>query len=339
VLVWDARESPAQSSIIALGEIERLSWIGARWRRFSQPDIGLPALTGIVIALFTWFNKRKERREADAKQELENKEKTEKEERERKEKQVAEERDRKEKKEAEERDQHQRTWDLMLPQAYHLALRYYIPMANATLTAGVYLAACRGTPQPSEQELLASFFGLAQMQWQRLRMKQRSGGYHFKSRTAEALVEMLFQKHRAHFHMTAERYVILTKFLKPFNSKYEIVDFEADRHAWDDSQRQFWQEFQQWVPSDDCKNDLVALGALQKLLTYESNRPFLNWYQEQPPAKLDPEERSLLESLSMDQLPDDSATPGRVAAYLNEVMAGVKPKPTDSALGSATTGP
>ncbi len=328
VLLWDARESPAQSAVISLGEIERLSWIGALWRRLSQPDIGLPALTGIMIALFTWFTKRKEKREANAKQEQENKEKTEREDRERK-----------EKREAEERDQHQRTWDLMLPQAYHLSLRYYIPMANATLTAGIYLAACRGTPQPSEQELLAGLFGLAQMQWQRLRMKQRSGGYHFKSRTAEALVEMLFQKHRYYFHMTAERYVTLTKFLKPFHSQYEIVDFEADRIAWDDSQKQFWQEFQQWVPGDDCKNDLIALGALQKLLTYESNRPFLNWYQEQPPAKLETHERALLESLSMDQLPDDSATPERVSAYLKEVIAGVKQKSPDSVHGPVPAGP
>ena len=107
VLLWDAKDSPAQSSVIALGEIERLSWLGAWWRRLSQPDIGLPALAAIVLAFFTWLGKRKEKREADAKKAHEDKEKIEK-----------EARDRKDKAEAEERDQYQRTWDLMLSQAY-----------------------------------------------------------------------------------------------------------------------------------------------------------------------------------------------------------------------------
>src|SRR5262249_37561495 len=113
---------------------------------------------------------------------------------------------------------------------------------------------------------------------------------------------------------------------KTFHSGVEIVDFQADRVFWDESQEQFWQDFVKWVATDDCKNDLIVLDAMQKLLTYESNRPFLNWYGEQPPAKLLKAGRDLLESLSFPELPDDSAAPVRVKAYLDEITSGIRPK-------------
>jgi uncharacterized repeat protein (TIGR01451 family) len=310
VLIWDSALRPSQSAVVQLGEVERLSWYAATWRWFSQLDVGLPTLTAMLIALYGWFNKRKDERQAKAKEALAQREASEKEKRERK-----------EHLDAERRDQYQQTWNLMLPQANRLSLKYYIPTANATLTAIYHLSACREANGATDENLLAGLFGLVQMQWHRLRMKRAIGGYYFKSRTAEAVMEGLFQKHRKFFEVESpKRYIVLTKFVKPFQRRYELGDFQVDRASWDADQEQFWSEFCHWVPSDNCKNDLVAMSAMYNTLWYESNRPFLNWYQEQPPVVLTREELDMIGAVA-------AGTP-RLAEYLNEISIGVPATPS-----------
>jgi hypothetical protein len=55
---------------------------------------------------------------------------------------------------------------------------------------------------------------------------------------------------------------------------------------------------------------------MNKVLWYESNRPFLNWYQEQPPVVLTPKERDEIEAAGADLSKDDPGMPARVAEYL-----------------------
>ncbi len=302
VLVWDSDTRPAQSSVVALGEIERLSWYTATWRWLAQLDVGLPTLTAILVGLYGLIRKRKEKREAAAKEAL----------------------SKKEAKEKEEREQYQQTWNLMLPQANKFSLKYYIPSANAIVTAIYHLNECRKNQGATDENLLAALFDLVQFQWQRLRMKGVIGGYYFKSRTAEAVAEGLFQKHRAFFEVTsASRFLVLTKFVKPFTTQYQIDDFRSAQASWDDEQKTFWKDFVAWVQSDNCLRDIEAMGAMAKVMWYESNRPFLNWYQEQPPVTLTKEERELIEAVGDELGKDgsDSAQKGR--NYITEITTDI----------------
>ena len=65
------------------------------------------------------------------------------------------------------------------------------------------------------------------------------------------------------------------------------------------------------------------------MLWYESNRPFLNWYQEQPPVVLTQRERAEIEDIGVALTSEDANMPQRVADYVEEIMTGVpaKPKP------------
>jgi hypothetical protein len=155
-------------------------------------------------------------------------------------------------------------------------------------------------------------------------MKRAIGGYYFKSRTAEAVMEGLFQKHRTFFEVaTPDRLVVLTKFVKPLRGSYELGDFRADRTQWDAEQRQFWKDFVAWVPGDHCREDLNVLSAMNKVLSYESNRPFLNWYQEQPPVVLTPKEADMIDAVGAELAKDDASAPLRVEKYKTEITTGI----------------
>jgi len=295
VLVWDSDTRPGQSSVVQLGEIERLSWYAATWRWLAQLniglDIGLPTLTAVLVGLYGFLKRRKEKREAAAK---------------------------------EAQEKYQQTWNLMLPQANRFSLQYYIPTANSIVTGIYNLTACRKENGATDENLLAAFFDLVQIQWHRLRMKRAIGGYYFKSRTAETVMEGLFQKHRTFFEVaTPDRLVVLTKFVKPLRRSYELGDFRADRTQWDAEQKKFWKEFVSWVPGDNCREDLKVLGAMGKVLWYESNRPFFNWYQEQPPVVLTSDEGDMIDAVGADLLKDDTSMPLRVTSYKTEITTGI----------------
>jgi uncharacterized repeat protein (TIGR01451 family) len=278
VVTWDSPGHPEQSAAVQLGEIERLSWWEALWKWLTQLDVGLPTLTAILVGLYGIVKKRREDAAAKLKEERESEESLAKAEKERAEKLAAE-----------HREQHQETWNLMLPQANRFSLRYYIPTANAVVTFAWHVKSCRDklgltddtlatAGGPTENDYLSALFDVVQLQWHRLRMKRKIGGYYFKSRTAESVTEDLFQKHRINFEVTSpERFVVLTRFVKPFNPDYEIGNFIADSASWDVDQKKFYSDFKDWVRDEKCKDDLDVLGAMWKVLWYESNRPFLNW--------------------------------------------------------------
>jgi len=344
-LGWKAQkqseQEPEQSGVAQLGEIERLSWWSAAWQWLTRLDIGLPTLTAMLVALFTWWQKRKEAREADEKTE----------------------RERKDKVEAERRERYQQTWNLMLNQANHFSLRYYIPSGNAIITAIHYIGVCQqklgvvkqgaagaagqgvagvqqqliagatpnsapaGTnPAPNEDDYLAAFFPLIQIQWLRLYMKRNIGGYYFKDRTAEQVCEGLFQAHRGAFDVrSAERQLTLMKFCKGLKRHSQLDEFVAQRRAWGDDQEEFFSKyFKNWLLDADqnksCSKDLTVLGAFVKVLSYEANRPFLNWYQEQPAETPTPEEEK--EILAIGEA-KGGEWPERIQAYLDEMKKGV----------------
>jgi hypothetical protein len=223
VVVWDSPTRPKQSSVVQLGEIERLSWYEATWRWLTQLDVGLPTLTAMAIGIYGFMKRRREKAETERKEQ-----------RDREEAATRDARDRKEHLDAEQREQHQQTWNLMLPQANRFSLRYYIPTATAIVTATVHLKACRESVAApggvAEDELLSALFDLVQLQWHRLQMKRKIGGYYFKSRTAESVVEGLFQKHRSHFEVvSSHRFIVLIRFVKPFTRDYDVADFTAGR--------------------------------------------------------------------------------------------------------------
>jgi uncharacterized repeat protein (TIGR01451 family) len=328
VVAWDSPGHPGQSAVVQLGEIERLSWWEALWKWLTQLDVGIPTLTAILVALYGIWKKRHEDTEAKLKVKTDKEELLAKAERERVDKLAAE-----------QREQHQQTWNLMLPQANHLSLRYYIPMANAVVTFAWHIKVCRdkfgmsGTPPsapatPTEDEYLSALFDVVQLQWHRLRMKRAIGGYYFKSRTAESVTEQLFQKHRINFEVTSPaRYVVLTRFVALLRRNYEIGDFIAGKASWDAEQQQFYTYFKSWIANAKCECDLDVLGAMGKVLWYESNRPFLNWYQEQPPVVLTQRERAEIEEIGVALTSEDANMPKRVADYVGEIMTGVSAKP------------
>jgi len=321
VVLWDSKTRPAQAAAVQLGEIERLSWWEALWKWLTQLDVGLPTLTALLIGVYKLRQGKKEKRETAQKAAEASAEAAKKSEQERK-----------ERSEAELREQHQQTWNLMLPQANRFSLKYYIPSANAIVTSAAHLALCRtSTATPSganDPELHSALFDLVQLQWHRLRMKHAIGGYYFKSRTAESVTEGLFQKHRVHFKVTApQRFIVLSKFVKPLTRTYDVGDFVAGSANWDADQKQFFVDFKTWVKSVDCEKDLIVLGAMSKVLWYESNRPFLNWYQEQPPIVLTDDEKKEIEAVGEEGKSEDASMPRRVTEYISEITTGVPAAP------------
>jgi hypothetical protein len=230
----------------------------------------------------------------------------------------------------------------MLPQANTFSLRYYIPSSNAIVTALYDFAVCRelsansaadkaGDSPPPEEPYLSALFDLVQLQWHRMRMKRAIGGYYFKSRTAESVTERLYQRHRKHFNLEpTQRFLTFSRFAKPLKRSSELNDFIAASSVWDAEQKQFYLDFKRWITTANCESDIVALGALYKVLWYESNRPFLNWYQEQPPVRLSDDEEKLIKAIGEEGKEEDANMLQRVTEYIEEIKTGVAAKPSSS---------
>jgi len=131
-----------------------------------------------------------------------------------------------------------------------------------------------------------------------------------------------------HFKVTApQRFIVLSKFVKPLTRTYDVGDFVAGSPSWDAEQKQFFLDFKTWVKSVDCEKDLIVLGAMSKVLWYESNRPFLNWYQEQPPIVLTDDEKKEIEAVGEEGKSEDASMPRRVTEYISEITTGVPAAP------------
>ncbi len=62
---------------------------------------------------------------------------------------------------------------------------------------------------------------------------------------------------------------------------------------------------------------------MAKVMWYESNRPFLNWYQEQPPVTLTKEERELIEAVGDELGKDGSDSAQKVRNYITEITTDI----------------
>jgi len=313
VVAWDSQSLPSQSSTVELGELQRLSWYEAGWQWLAQLDVGLPTLTVLLTGLYKLRKDRKEKVAAAAKANQEQREAREKEERKRQERHAAQ-----------EREQFQQTWNLMLPQVHQLALHFYMPTVNTILTATYHLNECRkkGGATVANQE--AALFYLVSFHWHRLRMKRAIAGYYFKNRTAEALMVALFQKHRELFGVeTPQRQIVLGSLVKPLTRIYRLSDFVAGRASWSADQIAFWADFIAWIPTDKCKQDVDVLNAMRRVLSYETNRPYLYWYEEQPPVSLTADDQRELQAAGAELEKDEKGMAASVNEYISEITKGI----------------
>jgi len=211
------------------------------------------------------------------------------------------------------RDHQKRTWNLMLPRSQQAALRFYTPLAGAAQIARDQLRTYKATSAIGD--LQAACYEILLFHW-RLRLAiDNIGGYYFKNRDAEQLVDLVYRKHRflLGLNSAANRKLVSAAVddIEPIFPTYQFqlgltdvangknvagaVDevkpnttigrFLAQQADANSNSGKFWAYFQTWASTspDHLVQDIDVLDAYAAVLEYESNRPSLHWY-----GKLEP---------------------------------------------------
>ena len=266
---WDG---PGHSSeTIGLGDVESLSHLRALFLLFSNRwEWSFPIALSILTLLGRWWLKsREKKREARA----------------------------------EELSYQQRTWSLMLKQAQNVGLKYYTPLGGSLLALRdeleLYLVA-------RDVKILAEACYDLLMFQRRLREALDSvGGYYFKNRNAEALADLLYQKHRVLLNFDAtlrKQFSAAGVNMRPTTTWAKFSELMNSPASY---VHPFWIAFQAHmakVAEADLQKEIRILDAYAALLEYEVNRPLLYWYGKLRPiqfkfvdAKADPSRNALLE--------------------------------------------
>lgn len=251
------------------------------------------------------------------------------------------------------REQLTQTWNRMLPASHRLALRYYVPMsaavyetlywlheadpANATATAtpaapvdksGSPAPAATTTdaskpPQWDEAKLKRAFYGLMLFEKRVRNTTVRAGGFYFKDRTGEKIVQRCYLRYRQSFYRkySAEQEAV-EKVRDLCTVNMDLKDFNAE---WAASQTEFnavWEKFKEWTTkSDGYPQAGKILTAFRAILDYEANRPYEYWYGKRDPLYIEAEAEKMLRGGDWSGLTDPveaKAFQDAVVAYLNE---------------------
>ena len=274
VLEW---ESPDGPSIVAapLGEIESLSsprWI---WHSLLHNwELGVPTFTAFFAGLFALWKWRRDVKEA----------------------RIHEQRQNESRKQREIEDNRSKTWNLMLRDSHRVALKYYMPIGNGLSAATQEILRYRSTLPVDASIALSAFHYLLKFHWDVRRTARELGAYYFKNRTAEVLVDDLFQEHRALLQVkNAPTKQLLDRCLDLMSANVTSDNVAQMIAASQPDILAFWNHVLPWFSSSGCQQDLEILSGYLNVLIYEANRPYLHWYGTSEPLALSPSVRATVE--------------------------------------------
>lgn len=269
---WSSGGAPS-SKTVTLGEVESLNWLRALALRVIHGwEWSFPVATLLGGFLYDMWRRWREKKEKSAESARRTKER-----------------------EREElRDHQKRTWNLMLPRSQQAALKFYTPLAGAAQSARDQLRKYEGSKDA--KDLPGACYELLFFHWRLRQAIDQIGGYYFKSRDAEQLADLIYQKHRFLLGLNdaANRSLLsgAVDNIKPTTTVGRFLQEKSDRHS---KTHVFWEYFEKWATTSPgsgyLADDIFVLDAYAALLEYEANRPSLHWY-----GKLDPIRFSLPKS-------------------------------------------
>lgn len=306
VVDW-IRNGQAAQAVTNMGDIESLWYVPAAWRWLSHEwQLSLTVLGAILAAVLSWL---KSRREKKAQQKAADAEK------------LAKTRER-------ELAQRQLTWNMLLKEVQRMALRHYMPIGAAIQGLILYIGFVQDAATRSEDNSLAAFTYFLKFHWRIRRMLKSGASWYFKSLDAEELIVELIEAHRAGLNLNdPSRQLALDGFLEAIQSETDAHLIELTKNA-QDGQKLFYEDFRGWAAGAGGKADLVQLTAIVKLITYETNRPYLYWYDELRPIPWDDAERKRIMEIAARPVFSDKGIEQRAQQYLADTSKGLNLKET-----------
>jgi hypothetical protein len=245
-------------------------------------DFALPLILLILTVAVGVYDKRKETRRLAHEKDLEDQRKRE-----------------------EERRSHiSQTWVTMLPESHKLATELYMPIAAAVRGAvrelENYEAAKRELSSSTEEtgehavaqkklteSRRAAFYYLLLFLRRVRHLAEVKGGFYFKSRAGEELARGCLESFRDKFLEVDEKGIALvSQCFAPLDFFEKRAPFLQKMDA--DPKTELSQylsecfvKFEEWLDSAMPTEALKFLKGLRSVLTYEMNRPYFYWYEEQ----------------------------------------------------------
>jgi hypothetical protein len=212
--------------------------------------------------------------------------------------------------------QRRKTWNLLLLKVHRLAFQHYMPIVSTAQGILLYLGRVQSGEGDAQENAVGAFCYLLRFHWRIRQMKRSGASWYFKSLTAEEIVVLLFQEHRRSLGLSElGRQAALDEFLNALQTDTTVADVLTYlRGSLTEEQTGFWNAFQRWLEGALQRKEDALIGALTKIITYETNRPYYYWYEELRAMKLSPDEASKIREVSR----ADAEFAGRVETYLRD---------------------
>ncbi len=196
------------------------------------------------------------------------------------------------------------TWNRMLSESHRLTTRYYLHIASggeAILQFDrLYREEAAKGAQKSDAQLeqyaKRQLFYLVYLERRYIHLLDSAGGFYFKNRTGERLVNACLESFLASYteQWKEEIWGNLTAMARIIDLNETGDSFLKKLRGEGDTPNEAknvlgigWANFQKWRASVGCELALSYLRALLVILSYEMNRPYEYWYGEQEKLLVD----------------------------------------------------
>jgi len=263
---WSLDQQATHVGSLSLGPLETISSLDAKSRQTAHRvrglarDFSLPLAGALLTAgLGIWAEARTRRKKLEE-----------------------DHRARQLKREEDERNYRRNIWQTFLPQSFIDARKYYIPVASEIGSFRHALTELKAKRMTGDEAFHALALMLKQMQF----LKAETGGFQFKSRAGENLVELAWHTFVEILdrHLGRNRRVTvasLTAIQEPFFRFRKHLDhpetFDSEQPVVVMRDR-----FLAWVADAQDPFELLVpvINILRQVLVYEVNRPFQYWYDQ-----------------------------------------------------------
>ncbi|HKV25549.1 MAG TPA: hypothetical protein VJN93_13225 [Candidatus Acidoferrum sp.] len=237
------------SAVVILGPVEAYGRIRSIWEAVTTEwQIGIPVWITILSGLYALWKSWRERRAQ---------------------------------RHATEFEQKRRTWNLLLLKVDRLAFRHYMPIVSTVQGLLMYFRRLQSNEGPREENSLGAFCYILRFHWRIRKMKRSGASWYFKDLTAEELVVAMVQTHRRSLGLSDLRQqAALDEFLENIAEETTVADMLRSLETMSAAQERFLAHFREWAGGVEQRHEADLLGAITKIITYETNRPYLYWYGE-----------------------------------------------------------
>jgi len=178
-------------------------------------------------------------------------------------------------------EQQRHTWNLLLLKVHGLAFQHYMPIVSTIQGVLLYFQRLKLREGNPEENRVGAFCYVVRFHWRVRKMKRSGASWYFKDLTAEELVVTLVQTHRHSLGLSdLRRQAALDEFLEDITEEMTVAGMLKYLENVSETQARFWDDFCRWMVRVEARQEGALLSALTKVITYETNRPYLYWYEE-----------------------------------------------------------